>query len=307
VAPAEVIWEVTHACSAPCRSCPWAGRPRSPGELTTAEGCALIAQVAAWGGTRPTLVLSGGDPLERDDLLRLVERAAREGLRVVVEVAATPRLTPRAPAELRRAGCSLVRVGLDGPSASVHDRIRGVPGAFGQTLHACWAAREAGLPFRIATAVGPGNLRHLPALGRLVADLGAQGWDLFFPVPPRGRVRPLGLRPDQAEAVADWLPTLPVDAAVVEGPWDRLRALTVTPEGSICPGRFLPLAVGHALRDGLPAAWNGDAVRRLRETAPPGSRARAYGATGDPEAPDPLAAAGLRPRRPGGRSRRRPA
>lgn len=289
MAPAEVIWEVTHACRARCRFCPWGGKPRSDDELTTEQGRALIAQLADWGERPPRLVLSGGDPLERDDILDLVSFAAARRVPTAVELAATPRLVPRALEDLRRAGSSFVRIGLDGPSASTHEELRGARGSFLQTLHACWTARSIGLPFRIATTVWPRNLRLLPALARLVVDLEASGWDLFFFVPRRRSVKHLMLRPTQAAMLAAWIPSVPVETAVFEAPWGTLDALTVTPQGFICPGRFLPMPVGHVYRDSLLRVWESDPVRRLRQPALRGSRARAYADTGDAAAADPLA------------------
>ena len=73
VAPFLVIWETTQACALACRHCRASARPeRDPLELTTAEGLSVIDQVADMG--TPLLVLSGGDPLNRPDLLVFIRR-----------------------------------------------------------------------------------------------------------------------------------------------------------------------------------------------------------------------------------------
>src|SRR5262245_9279298 len=90
-APCLVIWETTQACGLACRHCRAAAQPwRDPRELTTEEGKTLIAGIAAMG--TPLLVLSGGDPLNRPDLLDLVRFAKSQGLRTATIPAATEQL-----------------------------------------------------------------------------------------------------------------------------------------------------------------------------------------------------------------------
>jgi len=74
--PLIVIWEVTQACTLSCDHCRAAAVERHhPAELSTAEGRALVDQVAAFDPP-PVLVLSGGDPLASDPLCELVERGS---------------------------------------------------------------------------------------------------------------------------------------------------------------------------------------------------------------------------------------
>jgi organic radical activating enzyme len=57
------IWEVTQSCDLACKHCRAAAQPiPSPNELTSAEGKALIDQIA--GMHVPIFVMTGGDPLK---------------------------------------------------------------------------------------------------------------------------------------------------------------------------------------------------------------------------------------------------
>jgi radical SAM protein with 4Fe4S-binding SPASM domain len=86
VAPFLVIWETTQTCALACRHCCASAQPgRDPGELTTEEGLRLVDQVADVG--TPILILSGGDPVNRPDLLDLVRHGKSRGLRVDEEMA----------------------------------------------------------------------------------------------------------------------------------------------------------------------------------------------------------------------------
>src|SRR5262245_41982250 len=69
--PFIAIWEVTQACDLVCQHCRACARPeRDPAELTTEEGFALLRQFRE--ARVPLVVLTGGDPAKRPDLLELV-------------------------------------------------------------------------------------------------------------------------------------------------------------------------------------------------------------------------------------------
>ena len=71
-----MIWEVTRACALACVHCRADAIPcRDPRELSTEEGIALIDQVRGFGEPAPLLVLTGGDPMRRPDLAKLVRYA----------------------------------------------------------------------------------------------------------------------------------------------------------------------------------------------------------------------------------------
>src|SRR5438270_5958616 len=70
--PLVVIWEVTQACDLSCYHCRASAQPSRDGlELSTAEGKRLISEVAEMGS--PIFVITGGDPLKRNDIFELVE------------------------------------------------------------------------------------------------------------------------------------------------------------------------------------------------------------------------------------------
>src|SRR5690606_10582757 len=114
--PFLVIWELTRACDLACRHCrAEAVVNRHPLELSTAEGMRLLEQVRRFG--QPLLVLTGGDPLKRPDVVELVEYGTSLGLRVAMTPSGTPLMTERALRQLRRAGLARLAVSLDGATA----------------------------------------------------------------------------------------------------------------------------------------------------------------------------------------------
>ena len=85
VNPFVVIWENTRACDLSCVHCRAAAQSRrSQFELTTAEGFRLIDEIATM--QPKVFVITGGDPLKREDTFDLIAYARERGLE--------PSLTP---------------------------------------------------------------------------------------------------------------------------------------------------------------------------------------------------------------------
>ena len=71
----------------------------------------------------PIFILSGADPLKRQDIYELVRHAAALGLHPFLALSATPLLTPDAIAELKHAGLSRLILNLDAATPELHDII----------------------------------------------------------------------------------------------------------------------------------------------------------------------------------------
>lgn len=191
LAPFIVIWETTQACDLACLHCRASARPmRDRGELSTAEATKLMDSVRALG--HPLFVLTGGDPLKRDDTVRLVEYGREIGLRVAMTPSGTPLMAPQVLRRLYDAGLARLAVSLDGSCAEVHDRFRGVSGSFQWTVRMLRAAREIGLSTQINTTISSHNVEDLEPLIELMCQLGISLWSVFFIV-PTGRARPSDL------------------------------------------------------------------------------------------------------------------
>ncbi|HOO72771.1 MAG TPA: radical SAM protein [Spirochaetota bacterium] len=126
-----VVWSTTRTCNLRCVHCYTDSEARAyEGELTTAEGLALVDDLAAF--EVPSLLFSGGEPLMRKDLFQLIAHAAKKNLRPVISTNGT--LIDRDNARrIKDSGVVYVGISLDGME-DVNDRFRGVEGAYKKAM-----------------------------------------------------------------------------------------------------------------------------------------------------------------------------
>ena len=204
--PFIVFWELTRACTLACRHCRADAMPhRDPLELTTDEGRRVIDDLAALGSPRPILVMTGGDPFERSDLLDLVGHAAASGLPVALSPSVTPNLTRERLTALRAAGAGAISLSLDGARPETHDRVRGIDGVHRDTLAAASLVRELGYRLQINTTVTADNVAELPDLLAWVIDADVSLWSVFFLVPTGRGAQLASLKSPEVEEVLHWL------------------------------------------------------------------------------------------------------
>lgn len=180
--PFIAIWETTQACDLACAHCRASARPdRDERELDTREGRALLEAFAR--APVPLVVLTGGDPAKRSDLVELVSCGRTLGLHMGLTPSATPRVTPELIADLADAGLSRLAISIDGPNADVHDAFRGVGGSFDHSLRILETARRRGITTQVNTSIYKSNIGQLDQISDLVATTGAILWSVFFVVP----------------------------------------------------------------------------------------------------------------------------
>lgn len=207
-APFITFWEVTRACDLACLHCRASAiSRRDPRELTHEQGLRLLDEVAHSGC--PVVVLTGGDPAKREDLVSLVRYGTALGLRMCLTPSATPLVTRQLLTELRDAGLSRLAVSLDGATASAHDDFRGVTGSFSRTFEILREAKALGLTTQINTTITHHNLEQLETIAALIGELGIELWSVFFVV-PTGRGADLDL----------------LEPNLVEGLLERLAAIS---------------------------------------------------------------------------------
>jgi radical SAM protein with 4Fe4S-binding SPASM domain len=167
-----VQWLATNRCNFRCPFCEAAAGDALPDELATAEAEALIDELATMGAR---LVISGGEPLTRQDLPRLLRHAQER--RVPLGLASNAYLVPSLWPVLRDMSWFLFFTSLDGPPA-YHDQQR-APGSFDRVIAALDLFGGQGVPLRIVnTVVHRDNIAMLPALHETLRASRATRWHL---------------------------------------------------------------------------------------------------------------------------------
>ena len=200
-----VAWEVTRRCPLRCKHCRGSARDEDyAGELSTEEGVRLIDGIASFAS--PILILTGGEPMSRDDVYDLARHAAGRGLRVAMSPCG-PMINPETARRIREAGVRRISISLDGATAATHDEFRGVHGAFDAAAGGVRHARDAGIEFQINTTVTKRNLDELPAILELAIEWGAAAFDPFLLVPVgRGEaLKDETISPAEYERTLNWI------------------------------------------------------------------------------------------------------
>ncbi len=165
----------------------------------------MLDDLASLEAPRPIVVLTGGDPLKRDDVAALVAHGSGRGLAMAVSPSGTRLASASNLEAIRRAGARTVSFSLDGASPATHDAFRGVPGSFRWTVMGCRFARQAGLRVQLNSTVTADTVHELPSLLVLAQKLGVSLWSVFFLV-PAGRGAALSpLRASETEQVLHFL------------------------------------------------------------------------------------------------------
>jgi 12,18-didecarboxysiroheme deacetylase len=163
-----VVWNMTRRCNLKCVHCyAKALDEHGKDEIDTAQAKTIIDDLAAYGA--PVMLFSGGEPLVRKDLVELAHHAVSKGMRAVISTNGTL-ITPEKARELKSVGLSYVGISLDG-GEDIHDRFRGVPGAFKKALRGIENCQNEGLKVGLRFTINKRNASEIPVLFDLVRDL----------------------------------------------------------------------------------------------------------------------------------------
>ncbi|WP_317453614.1 radical SAM protein [Streptomyces sp. CBMA152] len=130
--PQSVIWDITYACPLRCTHC-YSESGRRPSRQVGHDDMLRIADAII--SLRPELItLAGGEPLLVKGIFEVADRLTQAGISVIVYTGGWT-FQPWMVDELARV-CHRVVVSLDGPTAEIHDRIRGRVGSYARAMNA---------------------------------------------------------------------------------------------------------------------------------------------------------------------------
>ncbi len=181
-----VAWEVTRKCNLNCVHCR-AGSERGPypGELSPSKCLEILDQISSVG--EPIVILTGGEPILREDVFELAEQGTQMGLRMVMATNGTL-LTPDIVEKIRASGIKRVSISIDGADEDMHDRFRKEPGAFKRAVEGIRLLRKGNVEFQINTTVTRHNIGKIKDILDMAVQLGAAAHHIFLLV-PTGRAK----------------------------------------------------------------------------------------------------------------------
>jgi radical SAM protein with 4Fe4S-binding SPASM domain len=281
--PHVIAWNLTRRCNLECAHCYISAGPSesAAGELTTVECQRIIAEILDVNPA-PMLILSGGEPLLREDLPALAAHATRRGATVVVGTNGTL-LTEERIVALKDAGVSGVAVSIDSLEPRHHDRFRHGDGAFAATTDALERLRRHRIDFIIQTTATRGNRAEIPRLAEWAASQGAVSFNLYFLVPTGRGARLSDLSAADYEVVLAELvdlhttylgrmmvrakcaphfmrhihaaaPDSPVMSYATRCPCG-VQYCRITPDGKLTPCPYIPTPAGDLRRESFADVW----------------------------------------------------
>jgi AdoMet-dependent heme synthase len=179
--PRLIFWELTKKCNLTCKHC----RAESEeidytGELSFEEITSVIDDISA--DYKPILVLTGGEPLYRDDIYDISSYAVSKGLRVALASNGTL-IDSKAASRIKEAGVSRVSISLDGPDAATHDDFRGIQGSFDDALRGVNELKKQDIEFQFNTTITKRNVDMVDDILDITVKEGAHALHLFMLVP----------------------------------------------------------------------------------------------------------------------------
>jgi radical SAM protein with 4Fe4S-binding SPASM domain len=322
--PYIVSWNLTRRCNLLCPHCYIDANKGGPEELTREEALFVIDELS-YLNSKLMLVLSGGEPMLREDILDIVEYSTQAGFITVMGSNGTL-LTEGNISALKEAGLKGLGVSIDGARPEGHDSFRGLAGAWELSVGALRKARGLGLETQMDVTLTDRNWEDMEGFIELGAALGAKAVNFFFLVctgRAMGTDISTGHYEEALRRIAKSTMTerrLMVRArcaphiyrvlheegfSIPEGTRGCLAGrayIRIDPEGNVTPCPYMPVVAGNVRKTSLAAIWEESPEFRLMREGTyrgrcgeceytgicGGCRARALSDTGDIMGEDPL-------------------
>ncbi|TRO54745.1 radical SAM protein, partial [Candidatus Bathyarchaeota archaeon] len=286
--PLILSWNITRKCNLKCPHCYINADKQEPiDELTTAEAKNLIDQICEV--SRPLLVLSGGEPLLRQDIYELVQYGTSKGLKMGLGSNGSL-IDYHVAKKLKEAGIETVSISLDSHIPEQHDEFRGVKGSWKKAVKAIKTLRENGVLVQVNTTLTQQNYNQIDDIMSLAEKIGVENFHLFFLVPTGRGVKIADISPAKYEEMikktfvkttlhklnvrpscAPQFMRIAKDMGLNMSRWIRgciagLYYCRVYPNGDITPCPYLPIKLGNIRKQPFKEIWfSSEVFKMLRD------------------------------------------
>jgi radical SAM protein with 4Fe4S-binding SPASM domain len=265
-APQEAFWDITAQCNLRCVHCYNSDEKPKDKELSTDEVKRTLEEMSTFGVG--SISFSGGEPFMRKDFVEIASHATSLAFSYV-SVATNGTLLDPETARLLKHPKLHIQVSIDGDTAEVHDRIRGVVGAFERAVSGLKILLEEGVQTKVCTTANQLNIDRIPNVIQMMQDLGVKNYRVQG-VTPIGRgkknMREIMLPPSRMKSLVEYLvsknldpgglsftlqppPDDPVDFSASGACSAGYSTCSITSEGMVVPCTYFWGMNGENVRD----------------------------------------------------------
>ena len=293
-----VSWNITRLCNLKCTHCYLPagfvdtnefpeGRYRDS-ELSQSQCFRVIDEIAEIN-PNILLILTGGEPLLRPDILAISKYAAQTGFLVVIGTNGVL-LNDATVQKMIDHGVSGAGISLDSINPVNHNKFRGMEGAWEGTINGVKALRRANVDFLVQTSITRWNYNEIPQIVAFAHQLGAKVLNLYFLVQTGRGKTVMDITPAQYEQMLSTLFELQAKyhgkmlisakcaphykRVIYEQQSDSpfLQAYPsgtcpcgiyycrITPEGNLTPCPYMPVSVGNLKSESFVKLWRESTV-----------------------------------------------
>ncbi|WP_053956550.1 radical SAM/SPASM domain-containing protein [Inediibacterium massiliense] len=197
-----VAWNITKRCNYSCKHCYSASNnQRGDNELSLYEIKNIIDQFKK--ANTPVILLSGGEPLIRDDIFSIIEYIRNK--KIHVSLSTNGSLIDKETAfSLKKLGIGYVGISMDG-TKDTNDFFRGTKGAFENSIKAIENCKRAGQKVGLRFTLQKSNYKEVKDILRVMEDMDIQRI-CFYHLVPSGRgkeIKDQMLSHEQTKEVVD--------------------------------------------------------------------------------------------------------
>lgn len=287
-APIEICLSLTHACNFRCVYCFNAAAQKVEAELSTDQWIAILEQAHDFGVTN--IILTGGEPLLHRGFPKILRTAVSYGMSPLICTNGSL-IKEEMVGEWKELGIAVVQLSIDTPQKESFEDLTQCKGSFSRVVDAIHMLNKAGIAVLVKAVVMKSNLHEMPALVKLLEELGVHRLTLDrFDLGSGGRGNTDMLVSDlQMEELSHKIlkrenRTMSVQVVQAKKHWRKpediiscgafRRTLIVLPNGDVTTCEKImdssTLIVGNLAKESLVSLWNGEKIHSFLN--PPAER-----------------------------------
>lgn len=177
--PKSALLELTLKCNMKCSHCGSSAGIKRNSELTTEQWYEVCQQLSELGCKLVTIL--GGEPLLRKDWYKIAKKSKDLGMNVTI-ITNGYLVNDKVIEQFKKLDPYTVGISIDGATPAVHDKIRGIPGAYDRAVDALGKLKKSNIRSTVITTVSKTNIKDLPKLKEFLLNK-QTAWQIQLAIP----------------------------------------------------------------------------------------------------------------------------